>query len=244
MRQIYKNFYLSKKTFAKLDFKRFAFHNIVLRYISFYFTPFFISFNPNQISYIRLFVAFLSLIILSYGYYFQGVLLFFISYIIDCIDGNIARIKNQASYYGKYFDGFGDSAVEIITPIALLFYFFDNFIYGNKIIIILSTLTVISSSLSYLIIDKTYNYIRWVFVETKKKVKSPNFLSNKFLIIFINILEDIKFISLFLSIFIIKPQMFLIYLISSLVLYNFRILGCIFWSRKYLNIKRTSSHSR
>ena len=74
----------------------------------------FISFNPNQISYIRLFVAFLSLIILSYGYYAQGVLLFFISYIIDCIDGNIARIKNRASYYGKYFDGFGEDNLGLI----------------------------------------------------------------------------------------------------------------------------------
>ena len=246
MFKFYQNYNLSKKSFTKIKITKFPIHNIVIRYISFLLTPFFMIFNlsPNQVSYIRLIVAIVSLYIIARGYYFEGILLLYLSFIIDCVDGNISRIKNKASYFGKYFDGFGDAVVDIVTPIALLFYFFDNFIYENSFLIFLVVSATISSSLSYLVIDKSHNYLRWILIKEKKSLKIVPVLTKKSAIIFINLFEDLKFIALFLSIFLFKPQMFVIYILASIVMNIFRIFGCLIWSRKNLNIRRISSHSR
>ena len=78
----------------------------------------------------------------------------------------------------------------------------------------------------------------------KKSLKNVPVLTKKSAIIFINLFEDLKFIALFLSIFLFKPQMFVIYILASIVMNIFRIFGCLIWSRKNLNIRRISSHSR
>ncbi len=45
------------------------------------------------------------------GLWEAGVILFFVYMVIDYVDGNIARYRDSASYYGKFLDGFVDAIV-------------------------------------------------------------------------------------------------------------------------------------
>tara|TARA_Y100001960_G_C14748897_1_gene867262 strand:+ start:313 stop:1095 length:783 start_codon:yes stop_codon:yes gene_type:complete len=42
----------------------------------------------------------------------------YLSLILDCLDGNIARMSRSVTYWGKFFDGFADKFLSLLTPAA------------------------------------------------------------------------------------------------------------------------------
>ena len=53
--------------------------------------------------------------------------LYYCVFVLDCVDGNLARLRNAASYYGKFMDGLSDGIFAFLAPIAvgLGLYWFD-----------------------------------------------------------------------------------------------------------------------
>ena len=81
-----------------------------------------IGFHPNVVTTIRFAVAILvlPLIVLPQAtYYAIGLISFAIAIVLDQVDGQICRIKNQASYFGKFYDGLTDAVTEIPLPTLL-----------------------------------------------------------------------------------------------------------------------------
>ena len=82
--------------------------------------------TPNQISWLSLAIN------IGGGYFlliekFQiAALLFFLSYIFDCADGQLALLKNSASTYGLYLDLLLDALKEIITFTILIVIFLNT----------------------------------------------------------------------------------------------------------------------
>jgi len=85
------------------------FMHLIYRPISFYLTFFFLKFNisANTISFINLLIAILILVVSilqwSFSYLYVAVLAS-IYLILDCVDGNIARITQKVSPLGQYLD--------------------------------------------------------------------------------------------------------------------------------------------
>ena len=48
-----------------------------------------------------------------------GLFLFVLAKISDSVDGNLARLQDRASYFGKYFDGLVDMIEDLAFPLAL-----------------------------------------------------------------------------------------------------------------------------
>lgn len=42
----------------------------------------------------------------------------YIGFVLDCVDGNIVRIRNSASYWGKFADGLADGVFVFLAPFA------------------------------------------------------------------------------------------------------------------------------
>ena len=61
--------------------------------------------SPNQATYIR--------IIIHLGSFITGYILIYLAIIFDCVDGQIARTKNNATYFGKFLDGWIDCIFEV-----------------------------------------------------------------------------------------------------------------------------------
>src|SRR5437762_12248302 len=70
-------------------------------------------FSPNQVSIVSTLVGILSRWSLATGYFISGALLLQLSAIIDCVDGDLARVFYKESRLGKWLDLVGDQLVHV-----------------------------------------------------------------------------------------------------------------------------------
>ncbi len=78
--------------------------------------------NPTLITFIATFVGLFSGYLIAIGEIYKGVVVLFVSQILDCVDGDLARITNRVTKVGGFldrvFDRFVDAAI-IMGIIAL-----------------------------------------------------------------------------------------------------------------------------
>ena len=79
--------------------------------------------SPNQVTAASILFGFGCGICFAFGYFLLGSLFLFISHVLDCTDGNLARAKSQFSPIGKWLDMIGDRIGEAIVFIGVAFYF-------------------------------------------------------------------------------------------------------------------------
>jgi len=66
-------------------------------------------------------MAFVGLVMLAVPGNLTGVgaaAVFYCCFILDCVDGNVARLRQSVSYYGKFLDGISDSVFVWGAPVA------------------------------------------------------------------------------------------------------------------------------
>lgn len=96
----------------------------VVRPVSFYFTYAVLRFRmtANQATLVGLFLGVFGSIFFIKGtqpYLMWGVVCYVLFLVFDFVDGNIARVTNSATYWGKFLDGVVDTFVEILLPLSL-----------------------------------------------------------------------------------------------------------------------------
>ena len=94
----------------------------VLRPLSFFLTPIFLKLHisANFATFIGVIIGVFSIIASASGYLLTGSLLYNLFHIIDCVDGNIARIK-ESSKKGEYYDAIsGDFVNYLFLLVSLL----------------------------------------------------------------------------------------------------------------------------
>jgi len=64
--------------------------------------------TPNQITFLSAILSLIAGILFYNDYYVLGAILFQIGYILDIVDGSLARVKNMQSRFGAFFDVFTD----------------------------------------------------------------------------------------------------------------------------------------
>jgi phosphatidylglycerophosphate synthase len=70
-------------------------------------------FSPNQVSIVSTLIGIFSGWLFAGGYFVSGALLLQLSAIIDCVDGDLARVLYKESRFGKWLDLAGDQFVHI-----------------------------------------------------------------------------------------------------------------------------------
>lgn len=98
---------------------QFVLYRVLYRPLSFPLTVLFIraGFSANQVSLLNALLLLVVLALLASGHallMFAGALFFFLFYVLDFVDGNIARYRQQSSYFGKLIDGTIDSAAFLV----------------------------------------------------------------------------------------------------------------------------------
>ncbi len=86
-------------------------------------TPFFFNrgWTANQMTSLRLAIAAAALIMLASGSVWLmpiAALSFYVFFIGDCLDGNLARLSDGATYWGKFYDGLADRFFYVLSPLA------------------------------------------------------------------------------------------------------------------------------
>ncbi|MFQ5838370.1 MAG: CDP-alcohol phosphatidyltransferase family protein [Thermoplasmata archaeon] len=77
--------------------------------------------TPNQITVISGVMGLGGAGLIALEYIYAAVFILFISEILDCTDGDLARIRGQASRYGAYLDHMMDRWVDGALVVALIF---------------------------------------------------------------------------------------------------------------------------
>ena len=131
-----KNSYDKKKLIKekKNDF----FMYLIYRPISFYFTPPFLKLkiSANIVSLMNLFICLLlpasAFINSSLSFVYIAILTFFY-FILDCVDGNIARITQKSTPLGQYLDSFAGKLfwISLYSSIGLLTTFQEKNLFGK-----------------------------------------------------------------------------------------------------------------
>ena len=79
--------------------------------------------TPNQVTAASILSGFGCALAYSFGYFAVGSFLLFVSHILDCTDGNLARAKSAFSPIGKWLDMAGDRISESAIFVGVGIYF-------------------------------------------------------------------------------------------------------------------------
>lgn len=85
-------------------------------------TPYFYNhgWTPNGVTLFRIVVCFIGLACFSLPYDWGpalAALAFYNGFIMDCVDGNLSRLQNSATFFGKFVDGFADMLYVGLAPL-------------------------------------------------------------------------------------------------------------------------------
>lgn len=96
---------------------------LVLRRLSKPITSFSVKFgiSPNLITFISLIVGFYCAYLFSQSQYLAGAIIFQLSLIIDCSDGEVARYTRKFSDFGRWFDASTDRVKEYLVYASLAY---------------------------------------------------------------------------------------------------------------------------
>lgn len=79
--------------------------------------------TPNKVSVFSILCGFLCFLFYSFGWFFSGSLFLFLSHILDCTDGNLARAKEMFSPLGRWLDSISDRLTEIFVFMGASVYY-------------------------------------------------------------------------------------------------------------------------
>lgn len=107
--------------------------------------------TPNQVTVASILCGLLCGFCYAFGWFLSGSVFLFLSHVLDCTDGNLARAKDTLNPFGKWFDSIGDRAGELLVFIGVAYYFTgDN---APTLWIAIALLTPLMLMLYYYIID-------------------------------------------------------------------------------------------
>ena len=94
--------------------------------------------SPNHVTLLRMLLVLISFVLILIEVNLYGFIMLYICLILDCSDGQIARLTNKATHFGKFFDGWIDSFFDITFPIIIAIYSYKQSNYDQVLIIGLS----------------------------------------------------------------------------------------------------------
>lgn len=77
------------------------------------------SVTPARITAVAHILAIASALLFANGLILAGAILFEIRFVLDCVDGKVARITGSSSTFGRLFDAFGDRVLVTVNLAAL-----------------------------------------------------------------------------------------------------------------------------
>lgn len=77
--------------------------------------------SANAITVIRILISAAALAVLAFsgaGEWYFVLPAFYLAFVLDCVDGNVARLSASVTYWGKFLDGLGDNVYAAFAPAA------------------------------------------------------------------------------------------------------------------------------
>ena len=240
IRNYYNQYKHVSSSYKKTGFFSLPISNRVFRYLSFFITPFFLKLNisANVTTCLSGGIGVLATLFIFFGtkqYLIIGLWIFLFSYLMDFVDGNIARVKGTSTFFGKFIDGYIDIIRLTALKLSLVFFVFVN--NGPHYLIWIGVLSVILTPYYHLTLDRYSAYARWITEDTS--VQLEPYLRDKMPLTLINIMSDLQCVSIFIIMF--NPYIGLvIYFTVGVVEAIFCIISHLLAASKYMRVERRS----
>ena len=216
--------------------KGYTFHREVSIYVTKFLLTFFPKIKPNTVSFLMIFVSLIGcLLLLSSCAYTAGtgIFLVYLGFILDKVDGEIARYKNTYSLRGGYLD---EVYHMLIPNLLLICFLFPALMEGRiaglifLIIILLNLMNRFNRKISLIISVKLNRMIKDGLVKIQKENNFINKFFNLFIFKIFSLIE--RFDLIILSIILIIPaEIFLGYSLRVYYLYIYFIFSLIYFTR-------------
>lgn len=149
--------------------------------ISYIITPIFIvlKIKPNSITFFNFILAIISLsfIFIGVDFYFTiGILIYFVFRVLDICDGNVARLTNQSSFYGRFLDSTLDIFYESFLILFIGYYCFKQ--HNSEELFLIGIVASIFAIFNTCIYDKYAVLVRWM--NSEKKTNFVPYLKKKY----------------------------------------------------------------
>jgi len=168
---------------------------VFFRKLGFYAAPIFLWMNisANTITTLGLILGILASALIWNQSIIFGILVYFIVVLLDHVDGTIARVKKEATFYGRFIDGFFGIITYSILRMVLSFLVVHK--NGLDIIVWIGIVSAVLTPMHHLFYDRYSTFVRWIKdeghnVETKPYLR-PNAPRST------NIINDLQHILLF-----------------------------------------------
>ena len=150
-------FITKKEVAVRVSGSRMRKHNLV--------TPFFhnTGWTANGVTIARIPIALVGVVLLMIPNPLVWVLsaaMYYICYILDCVDGNLARIQNDASYFGKFLDGVSDAVYEFFAAFCLGIGLWLQ--QGESVFLIVGAISTIVSLLNHYLRSRLSFFREWM----------------------------------------------------------------------------------
>ena len=201
-----------------------AFFIKICRFFSFYLTFLFLKLNisSNATTYLNFIlgiVMFIFLIQSSFLFYIFAIIILFFIYILDCVDGNISRLKKTSSFYGRFIDSLFGIIVNSLIIFGLSV--FCNSALNNEILFYFGVISACIAPFGHFIFDMYSALARWQNSNCRNKIKPYIWKNkNKKIIFFI---KDTQYFSIIFSPFFLNTNyiyIILYYYFISNILFN------------------------
>jgi len=198
----------------------------ILRPISIYMTYLMLRANitTNQVTLLGLCIGLTGIGLFMTGsevFFRMAVLCYLFYKVCDYTDGNVARVTDSATYYGKFLDGAVDGGIEGVLPFAIGWGYF--IIHENSLLLFASVITSLFVFFSLFLINRLSFINRWIKIDEKQTIsgqmKHLNPLkSSKIPVRKIgNLVTDVKILILFIALFTSMPGLLLSILLIMLI---------------------------
>ena len=116
--------------------------NYFYQQIAYFITMFLLrtKFTPNQVTIVSLGLGIASAVSVFLNHQIIAIILLNISFILDCVDGQLARAKQLFSPIGTWLDNISDRIVENSIVIAVTFLLEDKYIWSDAILLVFANM--------------------------------------------------------------------------------------------------------
>ena len=193
---------------------------------------------PNQVTFFRIPILIIIFILILLNHTIAAYCLLYFSFVLDCVDGQICRVANKASVFGKFFDGWVDTIYDL----------------AFSVIIALSIRSYEDSIMSFAILASLMNAFLWIIIlryamyeKVKRKYKFSKFKKKIFDFLDKKLLSqwfDIKYFLFPFFLLYSQEEIFIYFLlITNILLVAVYSLQKIYMAYCMLNFHRISSSS-
>ncbi len=229
------------------------FYRFIFRPIAYLLTEnIFKGISANSITYFRFFLCLIFFLVFIGDeiFYLIALSIYIFNCILDCVDGNIARLTNSASFWGKFIDGYIDCLLEIfILLFGIIYLYLNNDLNTFKLCLII--IAIVLFLIENYTRDRISFYREWIknstssFFELGGLVKESGFFIRNKSTYMNKLFIDIKLILICLCLCFISISTYLLLLsFLSIFVSSFRVITDIQSAYKNINIHRTSAYKK